>query len=45
MHNAMNTVIGLADGSGASTGKFLYDAFGNILSRVDGNNSAAGVNA
>ncbi|NJR19365.1 MAG: hypothetical protein HC785_29265 [Calothrix sp. CSU_2_0] len=29
--DAMGTVIGLADGSGASAGKFLYDAFGNIL--------------
>ncbi|GAA6619287.1 putative Ig domain-containing protein [Scytonema sp. NUACC26] len=40
--DAMGTVIGLADGQGASAGKFLYDAFGNILSQVGGNNSAAG---
>ncbi|GAA6619284.1 RHS repeat domain-containing protein [Scytonema sp. NUACC26] len=39
--DAMGTVIGLADGQGASAGKFLYDAFGNILSQVSGNNSAA----
>ncbi|WP_206758544.1 putative Ig domain-containing protein [Nostoc punctiforme] len=29
--DAMGSVIGLADGNGASSGKFLYDAFGNIL--------------
>ncbi|WP_414574058.1 RHS repeat-associated core domain-containing protein [Nostoc sp. CCY 9925] len=40
--DAMGTVIGLADGSGASSGKFLYDAFGNILSQVGGADSAAG---
>jgi RHS repeat-associated protein len=40
--DAMGTVIGLADGSGASSGKFIYDAFGNVLSQVGGNNSAAG---
>ncbi|MUG98765.1 hypothetical protein F7734_43325 [Scytonema sp. UIC 10036] len=40
--DAMGTVIGLADGQGASAGKFLYDAFGNILSQVGDNNSAAG---
>ncbi|GAA6619277.1 hypothetical protein NUACC26_050900 [Scytonema sp. NUACC26] len=40
--DTIGTVIGLTDGSGASKGKFLYDAFGNILSLVGGNNSAAG---
>jgi RHS repeat-associated protein len=32
--DAIGSVIGLADGSGASSGKFLYDAFGNILSLI-----------
>jgi RHS repeat-associated protein len=40
--DAMGTVIGLANGSGQSTGKFLYDAFGNVLSQVGGANTAAG---
>ncbi|WP_392530127.1 RHS repeat-associated core domain-containing protein [Nostoc sp. C117] len=40
--DAMGTVIGLADGSGTSSGKFLYDAFGNILSQVGGADAEAG---
>jgi RHS repeat-associated protein len=40
--DAMGTVIGLADGGGASSGKFLYDAFGNILSQVGGTDSGEG---
>ncbi|MBD2492233.1 RHS repeat protein [Aulosira sp. FACHB-615] len=40
--DAMGSVIGLADGSGASSGKFLYDAFGDILSQVGGTDSNAG---
>ncbi|WP_206758273.1 putative Ig domain-containing protein [Nostoc sp. FACHB-190] len=40
--DAMGSVIGLADGSGASSGKFLYDAFGNILSQIGGADSDAG---
>jgi RHS repeat-associated protein len=40
--DAMGTVIGLANSSGQSTGKFLYDAFGNVLSQVGGANTAAG---
>ena len=38
----MGSVIGLADGSGTSSGKFLYDAFGKILSQVGDADSAAG---
>ncbi|MCC5640462.1 hypothetical protein LC593_32470 [Nostoc sp. CHAB 5844] len=40
--DAMGSVIGLADGSGASSGKLLYDAFGNILSQVGGADSDTG---
>lgn len=40
--DAMGSVIGLTDGQGASAGKFIYDAFGNILSQVSGVDGAAG---
>ncbi|WP_206758537.1 putative Ig domain-containing protein [Nostoc punctiforme] len=40
--DAMGSVIGLADNSGASSGKFLYDAFGNTLSQVGGADADTG---
>ena len=39
--DAMGTVIGLANQQGQSAGKFLYDAFGNILTQVGSDNSGA----
>jgi RHS repeat-associated protein len=40
--DAMGTVIGLADRTGQSAGKFLYDAFGNVLSQLGSDTTAGG---
>jgi RHS repeat-associated protein len=40
--DAMGTVIGLVDRTGESSGKFLYDPFGSILSQVGGDTTAGG---